>query len=144
MLAEKKKDFPTAEAEFKKAIAASGASEAWIDLAAFYQRRNQPDQAVAAIQSGLASSPRGPVLVDAASILYRPPPLIQSSPTISSANTSPRPLAPTKPPPSRSTLNSATCSPNAATQRTPASNTTAALALASTWPPAVRKAQQLS
>jgi tetratricopeptide (TPR) repeat protein len=69
MLAEKKKDFATAEAEFKKAITAGGSSPAWIDLAAFYQRRNQADQAVAAIQSGLANSPNGPVLVDAASIL---------------------------------------------------------------------------
>jgi tetratricopeptide (TPR) repeat protein len=69
ILAEKKKDFATAEAEFKKAIEAGGSSPAWIDLAGFYQRRNRPDQAVAAIQSGLANSPNGPVLVDAASIL---------------------------------------------------------------------------
>jgi tetratricopeptide (TPR) repeat protein len=69
MLAEKKKDYATAEAEFKKAIDTGGASPAWIDLADFYQRRNQPDKAEAAIHSGIANSPNGPVLVDAASIL---------------------------------------------------------------------------
>ncbi len=84
LLAEKKKDTATAEAEFKNAIAAAKAlpqsgvaseapvtrtADAWIDLADFYQHHNQPDQSVTAIQSALALNPKGSVLVDAASIL---------------------------------------------------------------------------
>jgi tetratricopeptide (TPR) repeat protein len=69
LLAEKKEDTETAEAEFKKAIAAGNDPASWIDLAAFYQRQHRPDQAVAAIRSALASSPQDAVLVDAASIL---------------------------------------------------------------------------
>ena len=69
MLAEKNGDDATAEKEFKKAIAVSNAPTAWIDLAAFYQRHAKPDQAIAAIQSALATSPQDAVLVDAASIL---------------------------------------------------------------------------
>jgi tetratricopeptide (TPR) repeat protein len=73
LLAEKKKDSGTAEAEFKEAVATSKDSviktAAWIDLAGFYQRHNQPDQAVAAIQSALAASPMNASLVDAATIL---------------------------------------------------------------------------
>jgi tetratricopeptide (TPR) repeat protein len=69
LLAEKNGDMTTAEREFKNAIAVSNAPTAWIDLAAFYQSHSKPDQAVAAIQSGLVSSPQDAVLVDAASIL---------------------------------------------------------------------------
>ena len=69
MLAEKNGDDATAEKEFKNATAVSNAPPAWIDLAAFYQRHARPDQAIAAIQSALASSPQDAVLVDAASIL---------------------------------------------------------------------------
>ena len=69
LLAEKNGDDAAAEKEFKSAIAVSNAPTAWIDLAAFYQRHAKPDQAVAAIQSALASSPQDAVLVDAASIL---------------------------------------------------------------------------
>ena len=69
MLAEKDGDEAAAEREFKNAVAVSNAPPAWIDLAAFYQRHAKPDQAVAAIQSALAASPQNAVLVDAASIL---------------------------------------------------------------------------
>lgn len=69
LLAEKKKDLPTAEAEFKNAIAAGKNPAAYIDLADYYQRHNQPDQAVTAIQPALALNPKGAVLADAASIL---------------------------------------------------------------------------
>jgi tetratricopeptide (TPR) repeat protein len=69
MLAEKDGDDDAAEREFKNAAAVSNAPPAWIDLAAFYQRHARPDQAVVAIQSALASSPQDAVLVDAASIL---------------------------------------------------------------------------
>ena len=69
LLAEKDGDDAAAEREYKNAIAVSNAPTAWIDLAAFYQRHARPDQAVAAIQSALAGSPQDAVLVDAASIL---------------------------------------------------------------------------
>jgi tetratricopeptide (TPR) repeat protein len=143
MLAEKKKEYPTAEAEFKKAIAAGGDSEAWIDLAAFYQRRNQPDQAVAAIRSGLSSSPRGPVLVDAAKILtdiHRNPDLADQ--LLREYVASP---ARTDEAPAFKVLlqlgDRLAKSGNTADAR---AEYAAAFALASTWPPAVRKAQQLS
>lgn len=76
-IAEANKDLPTAESEFKQAIAAKrspdahgSAAEAWIDLAHFYESHNRPDEALSAIKSGLASDhTHGPVLVDAASIL---------------------------------------------------------------------------
>jgi Tfp pilus assembly protein PilF len=69
LLADKNGDTATAEAEFKKAIAAGNNPAAWIDLADFYQRHKNPDQTVAAIQSALAQNPKNAVLVDAASIL---------------------------------------------------------------------------
>jgi tetratricopeptide (TPR) repeat protein len=69
LLAEKNGDIVTAEREFKAAIAVSNAPPAWIDLAAFYQRHAKPDQSLAAINSALATSPEDAVLVDAASIL---------------------------------------------------------------------------
>jgi tetratricopeptide (TPR) repeat protein len=65
-------DLPTAEAEFKRAVAAGGTAEAWIDLAQFYQTRHRPDDALAAVRSALAADhSHGPVLVDAASILTK-------------------------------------------------------------------------
>ena len=85
LLAEKKKDLPTAEAEFKNAIDAGkglGAQNApaWIDLADFYHRHGKADQCVAAIQSAIALNPKGPPLADAASILitaHRSPELVE-------------------------------------------------------------------
>jgi tetratricopeptide (TPR) repeat protein len=69
-LADSDKDLATAEAEFKLAVAAQRSPEAWIDLAYFYQTRKRPEEALAAIRSGLAADRvHGPVLVDAASIL---------------------------------------------------------------------------
>lgn len=71
-MADSGNDLPTAEAEFKRAVAAGGTPEAWIDLAQFYQTHNRPDDALAAIRSGLAADRgHGPVLVDAASILTK-------------------------------------------------------------------------
>jgi thioredoxin-like negative regulator of GroEL len=70
LIAESNKDLTTTEAEFKLAVAAQKTPEAWIDLAQFYQTHNRPDDALAAIKSGLAADrTHGPVLVDAASIL---------------------------------------------------------------------------
>jgi Tfp pilus assembly protein PilF len=69
-LADSNNDLATAEAEFKRAVAADKSPEAWIDLAQFYQTHSRPDDALAAIKSGLAADrTHGPVLVDAASIL---------------------------------------------------------------------------
>lgn len=69
-MADSENDLPTAEAEFKRAVAAAGTPEAWIDLAQFYQTRKRPDDALAAIRSALAvDRAHGPALVDAASIL---------------------------------------------------------------------------
>jgi tetratricopeptide (TPR) repeat protein len=69
-LADSNNNLATAEAEFRRAVGVQGASQAWIDLAQFYQARSRPDDALAAIKSGLAADrTHGPVLVDAASIL---------------------------------------------------------------------------
>jgi hypothetical protein len=69
-LADANNDLPTAEAEFKRAIGVQGSPDAWIDLAQFYQTHARPDDALAAIKSGLAADhSHGPVLVDSASIL---------------------------------------------------------------------------
>ena len=70
LIAERKKDMATAEAEFKNAVAAGGTPEAYIDLGHFYKRRNQPDKTLAALQAGVdADRRRDAALVDAASIL---------------------------------------------------------------------------
>jgi tetratricopeptide (TPR) repeat protein len=73
-IAQADNDLAGAESEFKQEIAAQrsteSASEAWIDLAQFYQTHERPDDAVSAIKSGLAvDRTHGPVLIDAASIL---------------------------------------------------------------------------
>jgi tetratricopeptide (TPR) repeat protein len=70
LIAEKKKDDAVAEAEFINAVAAGKTPEAYIDLGHFYQRHNQPDKMLDALQSGVRADRRkGPALVDAASIL---------------------------------------------------------------------------
>lgn len=70
MIAKKKKDMATAEAEYKAAIAVGKTPEAWIDLGQFYQEQSQPDKAVAALESSVqANRTRNSALVDAASIL---------------------------------------------------------------------------
>jgi tetratricopeptide (TPR) repeat protein len=70
LIAEKKKDDAVAEAEFINAVAAGKTPEAYIDLGHFYQRHNQPDKMLDALQSGVSADRRkGPALVDAASIL---------------------------------------------------------------------------
>jgi tetratricopeptide (TPR) repeat protein len=69
-LADSNNDLVTAEAEFKRAVGVQGTPEAWIDLAQFYESHARPDDALAAIKSGLAADrTHGPALVDAASIL---------------------------------------------------------------------------
>ena len=70
LIALKKKDSVTAESEFKAAANASRSPEAYIDLASFYQRHDNPDLAVATIKSAIAAdSAKDDALVDAASIL---------------------------------------------------------------------------
>jgi tetratricopeptide (TPR) repeat protein len=70
LIAEKKKDNAAAEIEFSKAVAAGKSPEAYIDLGQFYQRHNQPAKMLEALEAGVSADHRkGPVLVDAASIL---------------------------------------------------------------------------
>src|SRR6185437_15376175 len=69
-MADSDNDLPTAETEFKRAIAAGNSAEAWIDLAQFYQAHKRTDDAVGAVRSAIAADRNhGPALVDAASIL---------------------------------------------------------------------------
>jgi tetratricopeptide (TPR) repeat protein len=69
-IAEKRKDIPTAETEFKNAVAAGKTPEAYIDLGHFYKRQNQPENMLEALRAAIAADRRkGPPLVDAASIL---------------------------------------------------------------------------
>jgi tetratricopeptide (TPR) repeat protein len=70
LIAEKKKDLATSEAEFNNAVAAGKAPEAYIDLGHFYERHHQPDKMLTALQAAVnADHRKGPTLVDAASIL---------------------------------------------------------------------------
>jgi len=82
LIAEKKKENAIAETEFSNAVAAGKTPEAYIDLGQFYQRHNQPDKMLDALQSGIATDRRkGPSLVDAASILtdaHRSPELAET------------------------------------------------------------------
>lgn len=74
-LAEKDKDYPLAETEFKAAVEASiQPADAWISLASFYARRQQWEQMLQALHAGMdadvkSAKPHGPALVDAAAIL---------------------------------------------------------------------------
>jgi tetratricopeptide (TPR) repeat protein len=70
MIADKKGDTATAEAEYKKAIDAGKTPEAYIDLGHFYQEHQRYDEAEAALQQGIhADQAHDDALVDAASIL---------------------------------------------------------------------------
>ena len=70
MIANKKKDTVTAEAEFQSAVAAGRAPEAYVDLGSFYQQHGQGDKAYAALQAAIAADrAKGPALVDVASLL---------------------------------------------------------------------------
>jgi len=71
LIAEKRKDYGTAEREFRAAVAVAGHPDAWTDLGDFYSRRGQNDQAVAALRKTLeADAAKDASLVDVASILY--------------------------------------------------------------------------
>jgi hypothetical protein len=70
-IAEARKDYPGAEADYKAAIAQSGnPASAWMDLASFYRRRGRYDEMVAAVHTGASLDLRhGSSLVDGASNL---------------------------------------------------------------------------
>jgi len=70
MIEKKNKDMPTAESEFKAAVAAGKTPDTWVDLGLFYQQQSQYEKAVAALQSSVeANKSKNASLVDAASIL---------------------------------------------------------------------------
>lgn len=70
LIAGANKDAGTAEAEFKKAVAAEKSPGAYIDLGQFYQQQNQPGKSIAALEAGVSADSRNDAsLVDAASIL---------------------------------------------------------------------------
>lgn len=72
-IAEKKKDYGTAEREYRKAIEdGNGAASAWLNLGLFYQHRNRLDDMQAAL-AHVRPAPldRPDALVDAAEILLR-------------------------------------------------------------------------
>jgi tetratricopeptide (TPR) repeat protein len=70
LLAEKQGDLEAARREFEAAVAAGHTPEAYIDLGFFYQRTHRPEEAEREILRAIAADrSRGPVLVDAASIL---------------------------------------------------------------------------
>jgi cytochrome c-type biogenesis protein CcmH/NrfG len=72
-MAESQKDYSTAEQEYKAAIAAAkDKSDAWMDLASFYRRRQRWDEMTQAVRSGVAvDTKHGVALADGASILIR-------------------------------------------------------------------------
>ncbi len=74
-LAEKDKNYPLAESEFKAAAEAQTA-DAWMTLASFYARRKQWDRMLQAVQAGVdadakAAKPHGSALVEGATLLAR-------------------------------------------------------------------------
>lgn len=70
LIASENKDMATAESEFKKAALTGRSVDAYMDLGQFYQRQNQPDKALEALQTGIQADHRkDAALVDAASIL---------------------------------------------------------------------------
>jgi tetratricopeptide (TPR) repeat protein len=72
MAAEKRKDYGTAEREFKAAVDVAKRPDAWADLGAFYRRRAQEDRAVDALKQCLTiDRAKDATIVDAASLLDR-------------------------------------------------------------------------
>jgi tetratricopeptide (TPR) repeat protein len=70
LVAEKKKDYTTAEREFRAAVSVAGHADAWTDLGDYYSRRGQNDQAVVTLRKALeVDTAKDASLVDVASIL---------------------------------------------------------------------------
>jgi tetratricopeptide (TPR) repeat protein len=68
--AEKRKDWGTAEREFRAAIAAKEIPYTWIDLGAYFKRRHQASNALEALQHAISlDTAKGPSLVDASATL---------------------------------------------------------------------------
>ena len=53
LIAEKQKDYGTAEREFRAVAQESGRPDAWVDLGQYYGRRRQNEQAIASIRHGI-------------------------------------------------------------------------------------------
>jgi len=72
-IAEGEKDYPRAEQEYMAAIAAAkDPSDAWMDLASFYRRRQRWDDMIQAVHKGAAlDKQHGVALADGASVLIR-------------------------------------------------------------------------
>lgn len=69
MVAEKQHDYATAEREFRAATAVANRAEAWVDLGAYYFRRNDGKQASAALERAVSLDPHhGPPTVDVATL----------------------------------------------------------------------------
>ncbi len=72
LVAEKQKDYATAEREFQAATTVADQPAAWVDLGAFYRRRGQYDKAVVALNRALAvDRDRDASVVDVASLLSK-------------------------------------------------------------------------
>jgi tetratricopeptide (TPR) repeat protein len=72
LAAEGRRDYGTAEREFRSAADTANRPEALVDLGHFYMRRKQDDDAVEALKRAIAADhARDDALVDAASILIR-------------------------------------------------------------------------
>lgn len=70
MIAEKRQDTQTAEAEFKRAVEAQRTPQTLVDLADFYQRRKQCDQSLVTVRTLVRlDHARDAAVVDAASVL---------------------------------------------------------------------------
>jgi tetratricopeptide (TPR) repeat protein len=70
MIAEKRNDYETAEAEFKRAFDAQRTPQTLVDLADFYQRRKQCDESVSTIKTLVRMDrAKDSAIVDAASVL---------------------------------------------------------------------------
>lgn len=71
-VAEKEKDFGTAEREYKEAVVASNNDAVhWLNLASFYRHQQRYAEMEAAISSAVGKPRKPNVLVDAASMLFR-------------------------------------------------------------------------
>ena len=83
LAAEKRKDYGTAEREFKAAIDVGKGPDTWVDLGAFYWRRQQQDKAVDALKHSLAvDRAKDFSIVNAASLLdsmHREPQLAEQA-----------------------------------------------------------------
>lgn len=70
LVAEDRHEDDTAESEFKAAVGVGGKPNAWVDLAAFYQKRKRYDEALATLRKAEAADPaKDDSLVDMGSIL---------------------------------------------------------------------------